>query len=113
MQEDDPRRDLLATVITQWRQHLTAGQEYTVQQLINHAINVNDFHVALLGCASMRSNSTASARSPKGRSRGSSGAATGVPARQTGTEYFDQRERRSGGLGRAGTALVWMRGVRP
>ena len=50
MQEDDPRRDLLATVITQWRQHLTAGQEYTVQQLINHAINVNDFHVALLGC---------------------------------------------------------------
>jgi hypothetical protein len=43
VQEDDPRRDLLATVITQWRQHLTAGQEYTVQQLINHAINVNDF----------------------------------------------------------------------
>ena len=77
VQEDDPRPDLLATVIAQWRQHLTAGQEYTVQQLINHAINVNDFHVALLGCASMRSNSTASARSPKGRSRGSSGATTG------------------------------------
>ena len=33
------------------RQHLTAGQEYTVQQLINHAINVNDFHVALLNVA--------------------------------------------------------------
>ena len=30
----------------------------------------------------------------------------GLPARQTGTEYFDQREPRSGGLGRAGTALV-------
>jgi len=51
MQEDDPRRDLLATVIRQWRQHLTAGREYTVQQLINHAINVNDFHVALLNVA--------------------------------------------------------------
>ena len=51
VQEDDPRRDMLATVIAQWRQHLTAGQEYTVQQLINHAINVNDFHVALLNVA--------------------------------------------------------------
>ena len=51
VQEDDPRRDLLATVIAQWRQHLTAGQEYTVQQLINHAINVNDFYVALLNVA--------------------------------------------------------------
>jgi hypothetical protein len=51
VQEDDPRRDLLATVIAQWRQHLTAGQECTVQQLINHAINVNDFHVALLNVA--------------------------------------------------------------
>ena len=30
----------------------------------------------------------------------------GLPARQTGTEYFDQREPRSGGLGRAGTSLV-------
>ena len=29
----------------------------------------------------------------------------GGPARQTGTEYFDQREPRSGGLGRAGTAV--------
>jgi hypothetical protein len=29
----------------------------------------------------------------------------GVSARQTGTEYFDQREPRSGGLGRAGTAV--------
>jgi putative DNA primase/helicase len=51
VQEDDPRRDLLATVIAQWRQHLTAGQEYTVQQLINHAVNVNDFYVALLNVA--------------------------------------------------------------
>ena len=30
----------------------------------------------------------------------------GLPARQTGTEYFDQREPRFCGLGRAGTALV-------
>jgi hypothetical protein len=51
VQENDPRRDLLAIVIAQWRQHLTAGQEYTVQQLINRAINVNDFHVALLNVA--------------------------------------------------------------
>jgi hypothetical protein len=51
VQENDPRRDLLATVIAQWRQHLTAGREYTVQQLINHAINVNDLYVALLNVA--------------------------------------------------------------
>jgi hypothetical protein len=51
VQEGDPRRDVLATVITQWRQNLTVGEKYTAQQLINHAVNVNDFHVALLNVA--------------------------------------------------------------
>jgi hypothetical protein len=56
VQEADPRRDLLAIVIAQWRQHLTVGEKYTVQQLINQTMNANDFHVALLNVAGDRGN---------------------------------------------------------
>ena len=84
MQEDDPRRDLLATVITQWRQVWSRTD-----------------------CASMRFKLNRIGAFAEGAvTRLKWGDHGGLPARQTGTEYFDQREPRSSGLGRAGTALV-------
>jgi putative DNA primase/helicase len=51
---------LLATVLVQWRDNLGMLTAYTVQQVINRAINVNDFHVALLNVASSRTGSVVS-----------------------------------------------------
>jgi len=62
VQEDDPRRALIATVVALWRQYLTIGEKYTVQQLINHSININDFHVALLNATGDRGNMVSNLR---------------------------------------------------
>jgi putative DNA primase/helicase len=55
VQTEDPLLLSLATVMAQWRQHVGMRAERTVQQVINCAINVNDFHVALLNVAQGRS----------------------------------------------------------
>src|SRR5262249_55636573 len=51
VKESDPRRLALATVLAQWRQHLGIGGVYTVQDVINRALNINEFHVALANVA--------------------------------------------------------------
>jgi hypothetical protein len=53
-QTDDPQLLSLATVLAQWRVNIGVGVEQTAQQVINHAINVHDFHVALLNVAQSR-----------------------------------------------------------
>jgi hypothetical protein len=60
VQTDDPLLVSLATVMAQWRQHVGMQVKMTVQQVINCAINVNDFHVALLNVAQGRSGSMVS-----------------------------------------------------
>ena len=35
----------------QWREHIGIGRPYTVQQVINAAVNVVEFHAALLSVA--------------------------------------------------------------
>jgi putative DNA primase/helicase len=55
VQTDDPLLLSLATVMAQWRQNVGMRAERTVQQVINCAVNVNDFHVALLNVAQGRS----------------------------------------------------------
>jgi hypothetical protein len=86
VQEADPRRDLLATVIAQWRQHLTVGEEYTVQQLINQAINVNDFHVALLNAAEDRGNLVSNQRLGRWLKRNEGRIVNGSMIRQEGSK---------------------------
>jgi putative DNA primase/helicase len=51
MQEQDPLLVALMTVMTQWQQRIGLHREVTAQQVINEAINVVDFHVALLAVA--------------------------------------------------------------
>jgi hypothetical protein len=60
VQTEDPLLLSLATVMAQWRQNVGMRVEKTVQQVINCAINVNDFHVALLNVAQGRSGSMVS-----------------------------------------------------
>jgi hypothetical protein len=50
----------LATVVAQWKEKIGIGERKTVQEVINHAINANDFHVALLNVASRRSSNVVS-----------------------------------------------------
>jgi hypothetical protein len=55
VQTEDPLLLSLATVMAQWRQQVGMRVERTVQQVINCAVSVNDFHVALLNVAQGRS----------------------------------------------------------
>jgi hypothetical protein len=54
VRENDPGREGLATVVEQWNNNLTLNQAYTVQEIIGRAINVTDFHAALLAVAADR-----------------------------------------------------------
>ena len=60
VQADDPMLFPLAAALVQWRENLGMLNAYTVQQVINRAINVNDFHVALLNVASSRTGNVVS-----------------------------------------------------
>jgi hypothetical protein len=60
VKEEDPRMLALATVVAQWKDKIGIGEKKTVQEVINHAINANDFHVALLNVASSRSSNVVS-----------------------------------------------------
>jgi hypothetical protein len=51
IRDKDPKRTSLNTVLVQWKDRIGIGQPYTVQQVINAAINAPDFHAALLGVA--------------------------------------------------------------
>jgi hypothetical protein len=60
VQIEDPLLLSLATVMAEWRQKVGMRVEKTVQQVINCAINANDFHVALLNVAQGRNSSIVS-----------------------------------------------------
>jgi hypothetical protein len=49
---NDPKRDALQMIVTQWRNHLGVDSKHTVQDVINKAMYVADFNTALLSVAS-------------------------------------------------------------
>src|SRR5262249_20385188 len=54
IKDNDPERSALNAVLAQWEANLTIGGAYTVQEVINRAINVPEFHTALLNVAANR-----------------------------------------------------------
>ena len=85
VQREDPRRTSLATVLAQWKQHLVVRQPYTVQQVINHTINVNDFHVALLNVAASRSGTVSNDRLGRWFKRNEGRVVDGLMLKQAGS----------------------------
>ncbi len=57
---NDPARDGLTTVLLQWKEHLAVGPAYTVQQVIERAVNVPAFYTALLNVAASKTGGTVS-----------------------------------------------------
>jgi hypothetical protein len=57
---NDPATEALIAVLLQWNQHLGASASYTVQELINHAVNTPSFYAALLNVAVGRTANTIS-----------------------------------------------------
>jgi putative DNA primase/helicase len=56
IKENDPRLLALSTVMAQWDRHIgrNVGNVKTVQEVISYAINIPEFHVALLNVAAGR-----------------------------------------------------------
>jgi hypothetical protein len=54
IRNDDPRLAALTAVLEQWRENLTIGSLYTVQEVINRAVNTPSFHTALVNVAGTR-----------------------------------------------------------
>jgi putative DNA primase/helicase len=57
VKDNDPARLALSIVLAQWKEHLGHGA-YTVQEVINRAVNVADFHLALTNVVHTRRNET-------------------------------------------------------
>src|SRR5262249_28533384 len=55
IRKNDPHRDALIAVIMQWKEHLVLGEKYTVQNVIERAINAPSFYNALMNVAAARS----------------------------------------------------------
>ena len=51
IRNSDPQLEALGAVIEQWRQNMGIQNASTVQQLINRALNVTEFHAALMAVA--------------------------------------------------------------
>jgi hypothetical protein len=60
VKRDDPRLLALGTVVAQWKEYIGVSVEKTVQEVINRAVNANDFHVALLNVAASRNSNVVS-----------------------------------------------------
>ena len=54
VRENDPQRDWLMTVVMQWKANLVLDQTYTVQNVIERAVNVPSFYNALFAVAASR-----------------------------------------------------------
>jgi hypothetical protein len=54
VRKTDPDRDLLIAVVMQWKDHLILNIKYTVQEIIERAVNVPSFYTALLNVAPAR-----------------------------------------------------------
>jgi hypothetical protein len=55
IRKNDPHRDALIAVIMQWKEHLALDQKYTVQNVLERAINAPSFYNALINVAVARS----------------------------------------------------------
>ena len=55
VRNSDPYRDVLITVIMQWEKHFGVGNAYTVQEIIERAVNTPSFYTALVNVAASRS----------------------------------------------------------
>ena len=55
VRNSDPQRDDLNAVVMQWQTNLGLDQAFTVQEIIRRAVNVIEFHAALLNVAAGRS----------------------------------------------------------
>ena len=51
---NDPERDELAAVLLQWKENLGLNRIHTVQDVINHAVNVPSFYTALMNVAASK-----------------------------------------------------------
>jgi hypothetical protein len=60
VRDSDPHRAELVTVIMQWKEHLGLSTKYTVQAVIERAVNVSSFYTALLNVAPARTGATVS-----------------------------------------------------
>src|SRR5262245_14752243 len=54
VREKDPQRDCLMTVVMQCNSNLVMDQTYTVQNVIERAVNVSSFYNALFAVAASR-----------------------------------------------------------
>ena len=54
VRSNDPEREALQTVIMQWKENLGVNARYTIKDVIERAINVGNFHTALLNVAASR-----------------------------------------------------------
>jgi len=54
VRSNDPEYEALMAVIMQWRDHLGLSNSHKVQEVIERALNVRDFHNALLAVAESR-----------------------------------------------------------
>jgi hypothetical protein len=54
IKDNDPVRAALGIVLKQWERHLGPGPSYTVQEVIDRAVNIADFHLALTNVAYAR-----------------------------------------------------------
>jgi hypothetical protein len=55
IRSNDPRQEALTAVLAQWCKNLGTQQSFTVQEIIGRAVNVANFHAALLNVAAGRS----------------------------------------------------------
>jgi hypothetical protein len=60
VKKNDPQLLALGTVVAQWKEHIGVKVDKTIQEVINRAVNANDFHAALLNVAANRSSSVVS-----------------------------------------------------
>src|SRR5262249_28446912 len=51
VRDNDPKRAELGAVLVRWKEILGVGLVYTIQQIINAAINNTDLHAALVAVA--------------------------------------------------------------
>ena len=54
IRNSDPNRADILAVIEQWKEHLSVDAHYTVQEVIERAINIGSFYIALMNVAGAR-----------------------------------------------------------
>jgi hypothetical protein len=60
LKESDPVQEALIAVLLQWQEHIGIGSAYTIQELLNLAVNTPTFYTALLNVAANKTGGTVS-----------------------------------------------------